>query len=95
MRFSLKRIFDITMVLFSLPVTLPLIGVIALLVRLGLGTPVFFRQVRPGLHGRPFVLVKFRTMADSISLGIFRSSWVTWAGFFVGAALTNFRPFGA
>jgi len=64
MRFSLKRIFDITMVLFSLPVTLPLIGVIALLVRLGLGTPVFFRQVRPGLHGRPFVLVKFRTMAD-------------------------------
>ena len=42
--------------------TLPITGVTALLVRLRMGRPVFFRQTRPGRHGRPFTLVKFRTM---------------------------------
>ncbi len=37
---------------------------IALFVRVKLGTPVFFRQQRPGLHGKPFTMVKFRTMTD-------------------------------
>ena len=42
--------------------TLPITVVTALLVRLRMGRPVFFRQTRPGRHGRPFTLVKFRTM---------------------------------
>jgi lipopolysaccharide/colanic/teichoic acid biosynthesis glycosyltransferase len=40
----------------------PLMACVALVVRLGLGRPVLFRQLRPGLHGRPFVIYKFRTM---------------------------------
>jgi lipopolysaccharide/colanic/teichoic acid biosynthesis glycosyltransferase len=47
-------------------VLLPLLAVITLLVRVLLGSPVLFRQVRPGLHGRPFELVKFRTMTDAV-----------------------------
>ena len=43
---------------------LPLL-VVALLVRCKLGSPVLFRQVRPGLHGQPFEMVKFRTMTDA------------------------------
>lgn len=40
-------------------------GLLALLVRFKLGAPVLFRQQRPGLHGRPFTLYKFRTMTDA------------------------------
>jgi sugar transferase EpsL len=40
----------------------PLLGLLALLVRLKSGTPALFRQERPGLHGKPFTLLKFRTM---------------------------------
>jgi lipopolysaccharide/colanic/teichoic acid biosynthesis glycosyltransferase len=43
----------------------PLLGVIALLVRFKLGAPVLFRQQRPGRYGRPFTLLKFRTMTDA------------------------------
>ena len=43
----------------------PVIAVIVLLVRINLGKPVLFRQVRPGLHGQPFTLLKFRTMLDA------------------------------
>lgn len=43
----------------------PVLLVVALLVRLKLGTPVLFKQQRPGLHGRPFQLLKFRTMLDA------------------------------
>jgi sugar transferase EpsL len=42
----------------------PLLGLLALLVRFKLGTPILFRQQRPGLHGQPFTLIKFRTMTD-------------------------------
>jgi sugar transferase EpsL len=52
--------------LSSLIVLSPLLTVIALLVRLRLGSPVLFRQERLGLGGRPFVLVKFRTMTDDV-----------------------------
>jgi len=47
---------------------LPL-AVLTLLVRRKLGHPAFFRQVRPGLHGRPFEMVKFRSMTDARGLG--------------------------
>ncbi len=48
----------------ALVLTSPLLAAVALLVRVRLGTPVLFRQRRPGLHGRPFVLYKFRTMRE-------------------------------
>ncbi|CAK8723188.1 MAG: Sugar transferase involved in LPS biosynthesis (colanic, teichoic acid) [Candidatus Electronema aureum] len=44
---------------------LPMLFIIAFLVRVKLGSPVFFCQLRPGLHGTPFKMVKFRTMIDS------------------------------
>jgi sugar transferase EpsL len=48
----------------SLAVLSPVIAVVAVVVRIRLGSPVLFRQERAGLHGRPFVLTKFRTMTD-------------------------------
>lgn len=60
-----KRFFDFSAALFGLLLlALPLL-LLALLVRRKLGSPVFFRQVRPGLHGQPFEMVKFRTMTDA------------------------------
>lgn len=59
-----KRAFDLCFVVTSAPLLLPIGGVVALLVRLGLGTPVLFRQRRIGLDGEPFTLRKFRTMRD-------------------------------
>ena len=61
----MKRAFDLTMVLLAMPVWAPLLVLLSLIVRLRLGRPVLFRQTRPGLCGRPFVLVKFRTMTES------------------------------
>lgn len=60
----MKRGLDIVLVVVSLPLWLPLLILVVLLVRINLGAPVLFRQVRPGLQGRPFMLVKFRTMLD-------------------------------
>jgi lipopolysaccharide/colanic/teichoic acid biosynthesis glycosyltransferase len=60
----MKRLFDFTVAFFALlALALPLL-VLAWLIRRKLGSPVLFRQVRPGLHGRPFPMVKFRTMTD-------------------------------
>lgn len=60
-----KRLVDIVLVLLAAPVWAPLLAVVAIVVRLRLGAPVFFFQERPGRHERPFVLVKFRTMTDA------------------------------
>jgi len=60
----MKRLFDVAVVLLTLPVTLPLIVIVAFVTRLSLGAPVLFRQDRPGLHGKVFRLIKFRTMAQ-------------------------------
>jgi sugar transferase EpsL len=59
------RIFDLVATSAALIVLFPLLLVIAALVRLFLGAPVLFWQERPGLHGRLFPLVKFRTMTDA------------------------------
>jgi len=61
-----KRVFDVTLVLLSLPLTLPLMGLVALLVRVKLGAPVLFVQPRPGYRGQIFRLVKFRTMREAL-----------------------------
>jgi len=58
-----KRIFDLTVSILALVVLSPLLAITALLVRLKLGSPVFFKQQRPGLDGMPFTLIKFRTMS--------------------------------
>jgi lipopolysaccharide/colanic/teichoic acid biosynthesis glycosyltransferase len=55
---------DLAAVTLAAPVWVPALGVLAALVRLRLGAPVFFRQTRPGRDGAPFTLVKFRTMTD-------------------------------
>lgn len=60
-----KRLFDVIASAVLLIVLSPLMLVIAALVWVNLGTPVIFKQVRPGLHGRPFTLYKFRTMTDA------------------------------
>jgi lipopolysaccharide/colanic/teichoic acid biosynthesis glycosyltransferase len=61
----LKRSFDFAIALAGLVVLSPLLLAIGLLVRWRLGSPVLFRQQRPGLGERPFTLVKFRTMTDA------------------------------
>lgn len=59
-----KRTFDVVVAGAALVVLSPVLAVVALLVRLRLGSPVLFRQERAGLGGRPFILTKFRTMTD-------------------------------
>ncbi len=59
-----KRAMDLILVLATSPVWLPALALVALVVRLRLGSPVLFAQTRPGLGGRPFTLRKFRTMTD-------------------------------
>ena len=60
-----KRLLDLGMVLLALTLLWPVLLCLAVLVRLKLGAPVFFRQTRPGLHGRPFWLIKFCTIPDA------------------------------
>jgi sugar transferase EpsL len=62
---ALKRLLDIVVSASALVLLSPLILIIALLVRLRFGRPVIYQQVRPGLHGRPFTIYKFRTMVDT------------------------------
>jgi lipopolysaccharide/colanic/teichoic acid biosynthesis glycosyltransferase len=61
----MRRIFDIVCSAMGLLVLGPFMLVVAVLVRRKLGRPVLFRQVRPGLHGKAFVMLKFRTMRDA------------------------------
>ncbi len=60
----MKRVFDLLLVTIAAPLILPVIAVLALLVRMKLGAPIFFVQRRPGMSERPFDMVKFRTMTD-------------------------------
>jgi len=59
-----KRLLDLALVLPGLVLLAPVLVAVALAVRLKLGPGVLFRQERPGLHGRPFVILKFRTMQN-------------------------------
>jgi sugar transferase EpsL len=60
-----KRLLDLGLVVPALLVLLPLYLLVAILVRIKLGSPVLFRQQRPGLHGVPFTIIKFRTMIEA------------------------------
>lgn len=61
---SIKRLFDLAVVLLTAPIWIPALTVVAAVAAWQFGRPVLFRQTRPGLRGRPFVLVKFRTMTE-------------------------------
>ena len=63
--FILKRLFDIAVSFLGLLILSPVILFIAWQVKRKLGSPVFFRQVRPGKNGKPFEMIKFRTMLDA------------------------------
>lgn len=60
----MKRVFDVIVSAALLILLTPVLLVLGLLVRISLGPPVLFKQVRPGLNGRPFVMYKFRTMTE-------------------------------
>ncbi|SEE85234.1 sugar transferase [Pseudomonas deceptionensis] len=62
----MKRVFDIVIALLGLVVLLPVLAVVSILIRVKLGGPVFFTQLRPGLNGKPFKMIKFRTMRDAV-----------------------------
>jgi lipopolysaccharide/colanic/teichoic acid biosynthesis glycosyltransferase len=66
---ALKRVVDVVGASAALVLLSPLLAVVALLVRVRMGTPVLFRQERPGRDGRPFVMTKFRTMTDRRDAG--------------------------
>lgn len=61
----MKRVFDFMVAGFGMLLLAPLLVVLMLLIRIKLGSPIFFVQSRPGLRGREFNMVKFRTMTDS------------------------------
>ncbi len=61
----MKRVTDIIFAIFMLFVVAPAMLFLAAVIRIKLGSPIFFRQTRPGLHGQPFEMIKFRTMTDA------------------------------
>jgi sugar transferase EpsL len=65
----MKRLLDLVGAVLMLVALAPLLAVLALLVHVGLGSPVLFSQTRPGLHGAPFKLLKFRTMTNERDAG--------------------------
>ena len=59
-----KRLFDLALTIPALILLSPILLIVALIVRFKLGSPILFKQMRPGLHAKPFALYKFRTMTD-------------------------------
>ena len=64
----LKRLFDITVSALLLILLLPVIILVSVLIGLTMGSPILFRQMRPGLYGEPFEVYKFRTMSEQVDL---------------------------
>jgi sugar transferase EpsL len=62
----MKRVFDLVVAAAAVVLLAPLMLAIGIAVRLGLGKPVWFVQERPGRHGAPFLMIKFRTMRDAL-----------------------------
>lgn len=65
MQQRIKRIFDFMIALIGIIIASPILVIVAILVRLNLGSPILFRQPRVGLNGEVFEMVKFRTMKDA------------------------------
>ncbi len=64
----IKRLFDVVASFIALVLFMPILIIIGLLIRQNLGSPVLFRQTRPGLNGKAFEMVKFRTMKDAFDV---------------------------
>ncbi|QSQ94966.1 sugar transferase [Acinetobacter indicus] len=64
----IKRLLDIIIASIALILLSPLYAFVAYKVKKNLGSPVLFRQVRPGLHGKPFEMIKFRSMKDAVDV---------------------------
>lgn len=62
----MKRLIDLIFGFLALLVLFPIVGIVAWKIRKNLGSPVLFKQVRPGKDGKPFEMVKFRTMRDAV-----------------------------
>ena len=62
----MKRFFDFIVALLALFLLSPILLITAWRIRQKLGSPVFFRQIRPGFRGKPFEMIKFRTMIDAV-----------------------------
>lgn len=62
----MKRFLDIILAISGLILLAPVISVVAVLIWRQMGTPILFHQVRPGLNGKPFNMIKFRTMRNAI-----------------------------
>jgi sugar transferase EpsL len=60
-----KRLFDLFLAAAALLILAPMLAALALAVRLAIGTPILFKQQRPGLRGRPFTIYKYRTMSNA------------------------------
>ncbi|MDX9713903.1 MAG: sugar transferase [Dissulfurispiraceae bacterium] len=63
----IKRFFDILLILFAMPLWLPISILVYTIMRFYIGRPVIFRQIRPGLRGIPFAIYKFRTMDNVLN----------------------------
>lgn len=61
----MKRIFDLVLASTGLITAFPVMVVIAVLIRINFGSPIFFKHIRPGLHGKPFMIIKFRSMINA------------------------------
>src|SRR3546814_9658851 len=61
----IKRLFDIVVAATALLLLSPVLASVAALVAIKMGRPVFFKQQRPGLHEKPFLMLKFRSMLDA------------------------------
>lgn len=62
----IKRLFDFSLAAVAIILLMPFMILIGIMIRRKLGSPVLFRQIRPGLHGKPFEMIKFRTMRDAV-----------------------------
>jgi len=60
-----KRLLDLALTILTAPIWVPIVAVLMVFVRVRLGSPAFFVQTRAGLHGRPFRLIKLRTMTNA------------------------------
>lgn len=65
----MKRLFDLLVTVFLLLIFLPLLFILLVFIRLKLGSPIFFKQERPGLDAKPFTMYKFRTMTNERDAG--------------------------
>lgn len=73
---AIKRLIDVVAASIGLVVLMPLLTVIAVAIRVSMGRPVLFRQRRPGYRGRPFTLIKFRTMRATSGTDAERLTWL-------------------